>query len=298
MDRCLDVNKLYAEDPKLKKDDVEVLMIWCQQQRHFPQVAELQVALALHACFYSVEQAKNCLENYFTIRTMCPELFQGGNPSKDPALRQEMNVSLLGILPKKTKEGYTVILTKLIDTNPNLYNPQTDSKLFDMHVMRHVHVEGPANGFVGILDMKGGVFGHITKLNLSEYKKFLVYLQTAMPIRLMAIHFINPVPFMDKLMAILKPFINKEMFEKIHIHSNINNFYKYVPQEILPTDYGGNEESVAIQHEIYKKAMFDNQWFFDFQDTMVVDEKKRIGPRKNADSLFGFDGTFKKLTVD
>lgn len=47
-----------------------------------------------------------------------------------------------------------------------------------------------------------------------------------------------------------------------------------------------------------KKAIYDNQWFYEFQDTMVTDESKRIGPRKNADSLFGFDGSFKKLSVD
>lgn len=47
-----------------------------------------------------------------------------------------------------------------------------------------------------------------------------------------------------------------------------------------------------------KKAIYDNQWFYELQDTMVTDESKRIGPRKNADSLFGFDGSFKKLSVD
>lgn len=298
MDKLLDVNKLYEEDPKLKRDDVELLLTWCQQQRHFPKVIELQAALALHACFYSIEQAKSCIENYFTIRTMVPEFFSGYNPDKEPLLKEAMQTQLLTFLPEKTSEGYRILLTGLRDTNPDVYNPQVGSKIVDMQVMRVIHTEGPGNGIVLILDMKGGVFGHVTKLNLSEFKKFLVYLQTALPVRLMAIHYINVVPFMDKILALVKPFINKEMFQKLIIHTNNENLYKYIPKEAMPIEYGGKAESVDILYEKSRNSIYEYQWFYDYQETNVVNESKRIGPRKNADSLFGFDGTFKKLEVD
>lgn len=48
--------------------------------------------MALHACFYSLEQAKSCLDHYLTIRGMCPQLFANGNPDKDPALKMAMSV--------------------------------------------------------------------------------------------------------------------------------------------------------------------------------------------------------------
>ncbi|XP_066260250.1 alpha-tocopherol transfer protein-like [Euwallacea similis] len=298
MDKCIDVNKLYEQDSKLKKDEVEMLLVWCGQQRHFPKVAELQVALALHACYYSLEQAKGCLESYFTIRGHCKDLFTVRNPDDDPALKQAMNVSLLTILPEKTNEGYYIVLGKLMNTNPDLYNPQIDSKLFDTLVLRQMHQEGPGNGLVFVMDMKGGVFGHLTKLNLGIFKKFLVYLQTAMPIRLISVHFINVVPFMDKLLAIVKPFVNKEMFQKLIVHTHNENLYKYVPLECLPSDYGGNADAIQICFEKMKENIYDNLWFSELQKTMVTDESKRIGPRKNSESLFGFDGSFKRLSVD
>ncbi|KAL1501265.1 hypothetical protein ABEB36_006620 [Hypothenemus hampei] len=294
----LDVNTLYEQDQKLKKNEVEMLLEWCKQQRHFPKIMELQAALALHACFYSIEQAKSCLEHFFTIRGLCPELLGHANPETNAAFREALNVSFIGILPEKTKEGYVVVLTKLMNTNTEVYNPQIDFKITDMHILRHIHVEGPGNGFVLIIDMKGGVFGHMTKLNLSETKKNMVYLQSALPIRLMYVHFINVVPFMDKLLAVLKPFINKEMFSKLMVHTNNNNLYKYVPLECMPEDYGGKAPSIDILFEKSKQTIYDNKWFYDYHDTMVADESKRIGPRKNVDSLFGFDGTFKKLSVD
>lgn len=45
MDKCLDVNKLYAQDPKLKKEDVDMLQTWCQQQRHFPKIEGMYTEL-------------------------------------------------------------------------------------------------------------------------------------------------------------------------------------------------------------------------------------------------------------
>ncbi|XP_060534442.1 alpha-tocopherol transfer protein-like [Cylas formicarius] len=298
MNKFLDVNELYKRDAKLKKEDVGIIMDWAEKQRHLPKITELQATLALHSCFYRVEAAKNCLDSYFTIRTHCPEIFANSNPQKNPPLKTNMNISFLSVLPEVSPEGYTIFITRLMDTNPENYSPVMGHKIFDMVALLQQHTKGPTNGIMVIMDMKGGVFGHVTKINLSDFKKFMVYLQTAMPIRLMAIHFINVVPFMDKILTLIKPLINKELFEKLHIHSNNDNLYNFIPRECMPSDYGGKGEPLAVLNEKYKQSIYDNQWFFDFQDSMLVDESKRSGPRKNADNLFGFDGTFKKLEVD
>lgn len=36
---------------------------------------ELEAIIFLHACNYSVEKAKTCMDTYFTVRTHCPEFF-------------------------------------------------------------------------------------------------------------------------------------------------------------------------------------------------------------------------------
>lgn len=85
--------------------------------------------------------------------------------------------SFLSFLPGVSNDGDDMVLTKLLDTNPDVYNPQVGAKLFDMAMMFQIYTKPPSNGIILIIDMKGTVFMHITKINLGEFKKFLIYLQ-------------------------------------------------------------------------------------------------------------------------
>lgn len=38
-------------------------------------VAEFEAIMFVHACEYDLEKAKKCMDLYYTIRTMCPDLF-------------------------------------------------------------------------------------------------------------------------------------------------------------------------------------------------------------------------------
>lgn len=39
----------------------------------------------------------------------------------------------------------------------------------------------------------------------------------------------------------MTPFMKKELTNILYIHNNLDDFYKFVPQCILPKDYGGEE---------------------------------------------------------
>lgn len=63
--------------------------------------------------------------------------------------------------------------------------------------------------------------GHLLKLNVQTFKRMLYYLQEAMPIRLTGLHFINPVPFMDKILTFMKPFMKKQLKDIVSCESQL-----------------------------------------------------------------------------
>lgn len=76
-------------------------------------------------------------------------------------------------------------------------------------------------------------------------KKYLYYIQEAMPIRLKGIHIINALPFADIIFNMVKPFLKNELIDLIHFHPTMDTFYKVVPQKSMPKDFGGDGPTMA-----------------------------------------------------
>ncbi|XP_019880041.1 alpha-tocopherol transfer protein-like [Aethina tumida] len=287
----------YKKDPNLKREDVRSLLEWVEHQPHLPKITELQAILFLHSCYYSNEQAKTTVDNYFTVRTICSDIFSNRSPN-NPSVTETQDVCLVRPLPKLTPEGYTVIFSKLLNTDPDKYNFSNQIRNWDMSAIRNLNIKGTSNGLIMVADLKGIAFGHVTKLNIITMKKFMYYLQEAMPIRIKGLHFINIVPFMDKILALMKPFMKKELMSMLFLHNDMEEFYKYVPKDMLPKDYGGSCVSIKDLQEQDKKLLREYESFHKMEDAQMVNEKLRPGRPKQASDFFGVEGTFKKLEVD
>ncbi|KAJ6616101.1 Clavesin-1, partial [Pseudolycoriella hygida] len=113
---------------------------------------------------------------------------------------------------------------------------------------------GLTDGEIPIFDMAGFSLRHLTKVVLSSLRCYMKYTQEAHPVRLKQIHVINCAPFLDRVLALLKPFMKNEVFKLIHFHApGSDTLYKFVPLEMLPNEYGGKAGSI----EVLKKDMME-----------------------------------------
>ncbi|GJQ85280.1 hypothetical protein Trydic_g23179 [Trypoxylus dichotomus] len=292
-----DIEEEYKKNKDLCKEDVQALREWMVKQPHLPKISDFQIILFLHSCYYRVESTKTCIETFYTAKTNYPEFFKDRDPIQYRS--QLLEVGLLTPLKLRTPAGYQIIFIKFLNLDPSKFIVADFVKSFDMAAMLMLHQEGTAAGHIILADLKGLTFGHVTRLTPTYLMKFFFYLQEALPFRLKALIFINIPSFMDKIMAIIKPFVKKELLNNFQLYTDkLDGLYATIPQKCLPKDYGGENGTIDELIEQRNRNFVQNRKFFLEDEKLKSDEFKRTDKTRNSGNVFGMDGTFKKLEID
>ncbi|XP_046386942.1 alpha-tocopherol transfer protein-like [Ischnura elegans] len=283
-----------------RPEDVQIIRIWMKRQPHLPTISDAFISLFLHSVYNSIEQAKATIETYFSARTAAPEFFKDRNGFSED-VQFSYKTAHFTSLNKKTPEGYRVLICRLADFDPSHLHFNDVLRAFFMFADICISEDGVIPGYITIFDLKGVVLGHLPKISLPSLKKFMIYIQDAHPVRLKAVHLINCVPFMDKILAMVKPLMKNEMINLLQLHSNgLDNLFKTIPQEIMPEDYGGKDKTMAELHADYKKLMETKylDWMKEEEEHLRTNEDLRIGSKSTSSELFGMEGSFRKLAID
>lgn len=148
-----------------------------------------------------------------------------------------------------------------VDTN----KPEVSGQDHDQPPSR-VNDDDIAEGDVQIVDINGYTMRHLAYVSIFVLRVYMKFVQEAYPSRLRAIHIINCPSFLDRMMAMMKPFIREEVFEMVICHSaslchllyalylqlqikyhteGMDSLYELVPRDMLPVEYGGKAGTIA-----------------------------------------------------
>lgn len=78
----------------------------------------------------------------------------------------------------------------------------------------------------------------------------------------------------------------------------MDKLHEHFPKSILPTEYGGEAGPIQNMSNEWEKKLLSYEKYFQDCEKYGTDEKKRVGRPKNAESLFGTEGSFRKLEFD
>ena len=168
-------------------------------------------------------------------------------------------------LPFYTQQNNKVTIFRLIDVDPNNYDAVDIFKLFFMMSdVRYITSDsiGLTEGEIGIMDFQGFSFRHFFKIatNLSVLRAYLKYVQETVPFRIHQNHFVNCSPTLTKIIALIRPFVKKELFDVMHFHTDgYESLYEHVPHEILPTIYGGVAGNIDDFFKDWKNVVESHQ---------------------------------------
>lgn len=78
----------------------------------------------------------------------------------------------------------------------------------------------------------------------------------------------------------------------------MESLYEHVPRKLLPAEYGGEAGPIQDVIDQWEKKILSYRKFFEEDEQYRTEESKRPGRPKNSESIFGIEGSFRKLNVD
>lgn len=74
-----------------------------------------------------------------------------------------------------------------------------------------------------------------------------------------------------------------------------DQLYQEIPQKLMPVEYGGEAGTIAEIMETWVQKAKQYEKYFEEDVNYGTNEKLRPGKPKNAELLFGVEGSFRQL---
>ncbi|XP_046979458.1 alpha-tocopherol transfer protein-like [Schistocerca americana] len=261
------------------KDDLQSLRKWISGEKYVPNKVDDKILYLIHhSCYYDLDKTKDTIKVYFSMRNKIPEFFADRDVNRKN-LQTALESVYVNTFPARDPHGYRILFHSLRLYEPSKYFFSDSVKLIYMTIDACNHLDGALPGYIIMFDMVGVKLGHIARVNLLLLHKFFQYVQEGLPVRLKAIHIVNVIPVIDKIMLLIKPFMKKELYSMIHFHKTADNYdalYEHLPRECLPSDFGGQLASLNELQEQNIERLRALVPFFKEDENMRLNKSKAM----------------------
>lgn len=293
--------------PQLKLEDIKTIKEWMASNPHLPQVDDEVICQFIYACYFDIEQTKSTIEHFYTYKTSMPEFAKNWDVTS-PSVKDVGDNLYIVLLPGLDSEGNQVLVCKLNNMTPAQYVFGECIKWIMMTIFLCQLEEGIRPGYTIVYDADGFTMSHLFRNPLGQVKNYILFGQNASNIRVTGIRFINSSTVIKKLISLAKPFLNQDVMKMLTIHTTHEEYFKTIPKEIVPADYGGEAPSLEELTRVQREKMYNIRDIIRKHEVLCSDESKRIGKNKKKDKgskkeetsneVESIDTSFKTLDFD
>jgi CRAL/TRIO domain len=150
-------------------------------------------------------------------------------------------------------------------------------------------------GNINVVDLRGCGLSLLSQITPSVVKKLSSLLEP-FPVRVKAIHLINPPKGMEVAFKMFMSVCHEKLRNRVYMHESFNELKRVSPDvcKALPKDYGGDSPSTDEIIATWKKDLFNNsQWFVDDEQYGITKTTATIN-----NTMFGAEGSFRSLNID
>uniref|UniRef100_A0A1L8EG33 Putative phosphatidylinositol transfer protein sec14 n=1 Tax=Haematobia irritans TaxID=7368 RepID=A0A1L8EG33_HAEIR len=247
---------------------IDDLQAWFEENPNLPNKIDRLLLTRFYYCMHKdVEKTQKLLETNYSMRLANPKIFIDRDPL-DQDTKNTMDYADIIPLPGLTPNDFRIVLHHINNPDPKLMHHAEDTKTYMLlndcrFSLPDAIVNGIpvlAKGDIHITDMACNTMGHMRQMSFGILRLMLKFLQEAYPIRIRAIHMINCPSYMNKILAVVRPFVHKRVFELMHFHTDgLEGLYEHVPKEMLPEEYGGNAGTIAELKEKYFATVIEKR---------------------------------------
>ncbi|XP_061394369.1 alpha-tocopherol transfer protein-like [Musca vetustissima] len=283
-------------------DDLSDLKEWIQQQPHLKACVEDQFLVQfLRGSKYSLEKAKEKLNNFYTFSTKYPYL-RSADDVDDPIFRKLHRTGCLCLLPIPLNGNGPRIILEQINFGPHDFTTIEICKY--IWTMAEITLLNDPyaciQGLVFVMDCSKSTLQHLPLVTPKILIDFVMFCEKALPLRIKKVFDLNCPPFIQTLLNIGLSCTSEKLRSRIHICEgyNVEKFEELFPKKYLPQNFGGENSTIEHICQEFEQVIDEYREYFQRNADCGVDESLRLDEDNIQNSEFGVGGSFRKINVD
>ncbi|XP_055845277.1 alpha-tocopherol transfer protein-like [Episyrphus balteatus] len=257
--------QVIGENSDTLENDINELRSWIEEQPHLISRKDDQFLLTfLRRCNFNLDESKKRIEAFLTCKTNYPDLYK--DRAVDETALDILKCGLVTIPPNSLPDnGPRLLITQVSKFDPKKHSLRDVMKVRFMlfEILTFEDDITSISGLELVFDLQDCSLKQALGLNPALLRKTYIYQDECIPLNIKHFHIINMKKELQGVVNLARSMISTGTGFDIVIHEKESDLYKYIPQESMPVEYGGQNGTHEKFLEEWEKILLDHVEYFE-----------------------------------